>query len=893
MRKNMTHPWLVGIACILCGVAAGAEPANKVILGNDTLWRVRAVWEPEEILLESGKIGHFRLTFGRRAFSKSKENILKDFKVEKVPLLRLPRETSPDWMKTEFDDAGWLRARGPMFNSLGWQDDLVGWKLLWLRGRFEVTDPAKAGDMTLSITYRGGVVVYLNGEEVARQHMPAGKSDMYAAAEPYPIEAWMTPKGTRGRAFERRHPERAKLRTRKLEGFKIPAAKLRKGVNVLAVAVHRAATRWQFHVTRGLPYGDFRRMSLYDMTLSAKPDAAVVPEGSWSAAGAGKLHVWNQSILRRVYVNDYPSRFETLRPVRMAGTRNGTFVEQLVASCNKPIKGLKVEVSDLSGPGQIPASAVRVYYALSDGASEGKRRRDIKPFSTMEEFPPAEVPVFEGGGAIQPIYVRIHVPRDAKPGDYKATIRISADGLEPVETPLELRVYDYALPDPKDFTVRTDIAQSPESLSMAYNVPMWSEKHWKLIERSFSLMAPLATKTIWITCIRRTHFGNEHAMVRWVRGKDGEIEPDLSIVERYLNTAVKHLGKVPGVILYAWEPPSSEGHVTTNWGARTHDRDLLITTVSQRTGRLRKSKGPNWGSPESRTFWKKLVVGMRALLTKHDMADSMMFGLLGDHRATKLAMDDMCGEDKSIKWALHSHAYAAKWQGYDIGMCGAACYIRCRPGDPKKGHGYGWKLPFWMMRIPRPSLQMKDPLGDFHNWAELWIAALPAHPRWPGSKGAQGLARMGADFYNVLKDSSRSRRSKWGSAILGRYPESNWGQLNMQRTAKHLLGRGRDGAVPSAISEALRTNIQECEARIFIEKALEDEAKKAKLGDGLAKRCRDLLDERIRICNRATGNIGGGTDAPGWTWFVGSGWKKRTAELYSLAAEVTKKLDAK
>ncbi len=631
-------------------------------------------------------------------------------------------------------------------------------------------------------------------------------------------------------------------------------------------------------------------MSLGNVTLSAKPEAAVMPDGSWSAAGAGKLHVWNQSILRRVFLNDYPPRFEALRPVRMAGTRNGTFIGQLVAGSDKPIKGLTVKVSDLSGPGRISASAVRVHYGMPDGVPQ--RRRAPATFCTMEEFPPAEVPVFKGGGAIQPIYVRIQVPRDAKPGDYKATIRISADGLEPVETPLELRVYDYALPDAKDFTVRTDATQSPESLAMSYNVPMWSEKHWKLIERSFSLMAPLATKTIWITCIRRTHFGNEHAMVRWTRGKDGSLDPDFSIVEKYLDTAIKHLGKVPGVILYAWEPPSSEGHMTSNWGMRTHDRDLLITTVSRRTGRLRKSKGPGWGSPESRKFWKKLVVGMRAVLAKRGMADSMMFGLLGDHRATKAAMDDMCGEDKSIKWAVHSHHYCGKWKGYDIGMCAAATYCKCSPRDPEKGRGYGWKQPFWMLRIPRPSLTMNDPLGDFHNWTELYINAMRL-PHLSDPKGVQGIGRLGADFFNVLKGSSRSWRSKWGSAILGRYPESNWGQLNMQRTAKHLLGRGRDGAVPSAISEALRTNIQECEARIFIEKVLHDEAKKAKLGDGLAKRCRDLLDERIRFCNRSTGHMGGGTGAPGWTWFVGSGWEKRTAELYRLAAEVAKKLDTK
>jgi hypothetical protein len=256
-------------------------------------------------------------------------------------------------------------------------------------------------------------------------------------------------------------------------------------------------------------------------------------------------------------------------------------------------------------------------------------------------------------------------------------------------------------------------------------------------------------------------------------------------------------------------------------------------------------------------------------------------------------MDDMCGEDRSIKWAVHSHHYCRKWNGYDIGMGGAATYCGYSPADPEKGHGFGWKLPAWTIRIPRPSLAMTDTLGDFHNWTELYIGAIPFHPHYPDAKGAQGLGRLGADFFNVLDGAARSRQSKWGSAILGRYPETNWGQLNMQRTAHHLLGRGRDGTVPSILSEALRTNIQQCEARIFIERALEDEAVRATLGEDLAGRCRDLLDERILVCNRATGHMTGGTGAPGWIWFVGSGWENRTEGLFRMAEEVAAKVAAK
>ena len=99
----------------------------------------------------------------------------------------------------------------------------------------------------------------------------------------------------------------------------------------------------------------------------------------------------------------------------------------------------------------------------------------------------------------------------------------------------------------------------------------------------------------------------------------------------------------------------------------------------------------------------------------------------------------------------------------------------------------------------------------------------------------------------------------------------------------HLLGKGTSGPVPTIRSEAFRENIQEAEARISIEEGLLDEGKKARLGDDLAARCRALLDERIRVCLHAHG--------PGLPWFVSSGWKERTEELFRLAGEVAKALE--
>jgi hypothetical protein len=111
----------------------------------------------------------------------------------------------------------------------------------------------------------------------------------------------------------------------------------------------------------------------------------------------------------------------------------------------------------------------------------------------------------------------------------------------------------------------------------------------------------------------------------------------------------------------------------------------------------------------------------------------------------------------------------------------------------------------------------------------------------------------------------------------------------------------------------LREGVQECEARIFIERALLDETLRAKLGDDLAKRCQDMLDERTRCMIRgisslkltgywrqlaplATHGSGGWWNKPGIAgnaWFIGSGWRDRTRQLFALAGEVSRKLDAR
>jgi hypothetical protein len=614
----------------------------------------------------------------------------------------------------------------------------------------------------------------------------------------------------------------------------------------------------------------------------------LAPPGAYARAAEARLVVRNHSMLDRIHPAKYRAPGGLLRPVELVGVKNGAFAAQLVVCAPTAIRGLVVSASRLTGPAALASGAVEVRYALPDGAARG-RGSQSGAFDSLDAAAPAEVTAGKGG-AVQPVWITVRVPADARPGQYTGSLTVAARDCTPVEVPLRLRVIDWALPDANDFTPRLDIVQSPESVAMAYDVGLWSDEHLALLDKTFALLKPLAAKTVYISAIRRTHFGNEHAMVRWVRDADGELQPNFDHVEAYLDVAVRHLGKVPGVILYCWEPVSSMGHAGGTGGAgRTHDKPILYTLWDRKRDRLKKRKGPAWGTPEAKAFWGRFNKGITAVLRKRGLEGSMLYGLIGDARPTKQAMDDITTGVKDAKWAVHSHHDCKNWMGYDIGMCVALWGIHLNVVDPKNGRGYGWRSGWWLAYYPR-EFSLTSSLVEQRYKLEMWMGAFSQHEmrRFGKSRTACGLGRIGGDFWIVLKDSRGRRRY----SLPGRYPESYWGQLNLNYCIPHILGRGERGPLPTVRSEAFREGIQEVEARVFIERALLDKARRARLGDDLAGRCRTFLDERIRMVNRAgKPRKDQVSRLPHGVGRLDPDWRKKGEMLFEFAAEVAKRLD--
>lgn len=147
-------------------------------------------------------------------------------------------------------------------------------------------------------------------------------------------------------------------------------------------------------------------------------------------------------------------------------------------------------------------------------------------------------------------------------------------------------------------------------------------------------------------------------------------------------------------------------------------------------------------------------------------------------------------------------------------------------------------------------------------------------------RAVRGLGRIGADFWPVLKDD----RGRLRGCLAGRYPESAWGQMNLAYGIPSVLARGDDGPMPTLRSEALREAVQDAEARVFVDKAITLPAYRGKLGEELARKYREMLDQRIRMLNLAVDGKRGENAPPP------ADWEAQREALYEAAAAAAGKL---
>jgi hypothetical protein len=720
-----------------------------------------------------------------------------------------------DWIQPPFDDSRWGRLQEELVDITGsdraftHMDHLTQSTAfrLSLRTRFGVADPAKVKSLRLSIAYRGGVVVYVNGQEAGRGHIPPGAVGPQTVAEDYPSEAYVAEDGN---PLPPPNPQDPKLkpfadryakRERRLD-LDIPAGLLVKGGNVLAIALWRAARNGP--VPR---QGSFSHLGIQEIRLSSADGEGVIP---YAEATSG-LRLWNANPMDSVaeyratkaytfygwFIFPPPMRgitvgnpFDPLVPVRMVAARNGTCSGQVVLSDCAGLKDVTAQVTPLRGPGgaTIPPAAIAVRYAWQEEGvvfCDGLRA-EPKP-----------------GATTRPVWLLVEVPKTTPPGWYSGSLRLTANG-QARQVPVQILVCGFVLPDPAEYQTFASIMHSADSVALKYNVEPWSDRHFNLLEKSFELMGSLGNDTIFVPIVLQTY---KTGLIRWVK-EEGGYRPDLSAFEKYLELYLKHNAPPKAIVLAVWEPKFAGDKIVSHGDTFAFTGEgkapFLVTGWDPKGGRMEPIRAPQFGEEGSEAFWKPMFDGVLEIVRKRGWSEkAILLGEAFDARPPVKRVEFARRLAPYARWQVASH-FTSGGKLVD----GALVVADDIEVGLKESVGMALTPALFPERPELRSLQFHQAFL-YRETVGQWSS--PATYRVWAALGCGNFTRWALDFWQIGAESATSQRNALprpgDSRVVAGIPCC-------------LTVPGPAGALPTVRYRMIREALQETEARIAIKQAL-------------------------------------------------------------------------
>lgn len=107
------------------------------------------------------------------------------------------------------------------------------------------------------------------------------------------------------------------------------------------------------------------------------------------------------------------------------------------------------------------------------------------------------------GDRYAPIYLEFPLDTEIKSGSYSLEITVyrsylTAGDEEVVTKKLMIDVSDYCFPDNVTQKFNLDIWQQPSNLARSFQVPLWSETHFRLIREMASSLAAIGQKAVTV-----------------------------------------------------------------------------------------------------------------------------------------------------------------------------------------------------------------------------------------------------------------------------------------------------------------------------------------------------------------------------------------------------------
>jgi hypothetical protein len=448
-----------------------------------------------------------------------------------------------------------------------------------------------------------------------------------------------------------------KLRNRTIQPLAIPAKLLRKGTNVLAIEL-RASPLHPYVLKEWFGYRavedrqwEHARLSRLELRSASKdmPTALSRPKG---------VQVWTEDMTRRLFSPEHQEPGAAPPVIRLVGARNGTYSAQVVVGTDKAMAQVKVTATELKGPAgaTLPARSVRIFgmnpqpvseiSSLGEGRIVGSEMIElgggnsrysnwtapkaralvcfapetldndaaaaaalgrIQYYDWIASALPERIPA----STCQPYWVSVKVPADAAPGLYRGAVRVEGPDFPAATLPLELEVLAWRVPDPRDFQTVVAIEQSPYGVAKQYETPLWSDKHWELVEASLRELGRVGNDVWQVPVLLDTEFGNrDDSTIKWVRKKDGSLAFDFATLDRYLDLVIKHCGTptvLSFVVMHGFQAP------------------MEVKVLDQASGKEeRVNVGPD--VPDREKYWRPFARALYSHMAAKGLEQAMYWG---------------------------------------------------------------------------------------------------------------------------------------------------------------------------------------------------------------------------------------------------------------------------
>jgi hypothetical protein len=701
----------------------------------------------------------------------------------------------------------------------------------------------------------------------------------------------------------------------------IPASLLKPGINILAIEKRSAPKNEAVrNFAGGLSHGSIDRVDLQAVPESSVLSADSRPEG---------VQVWAEDIHRWVGPKDFLERgVREERAMKLACARNGVCSAQAVIGTTRELKNPSATIGTLTGPGGavFPDNAVTVRWPrpvnirkilemdeigrggkgslslhtrrakCADGFSPREMLtgrgysysygRPVEFFDPLTPKAPSTIPA----DTSRSFWLTVKVPADAVPGRYTGNVTVSANGMKPVTMNVRLYVFDWKLPDPREFVAYAGIDESPWSLADWAKVKPWSPKHWKLVEDAMAWAGKLGARVAGVPVIHDSDMRNrKDPMVIWIKKGNDTYDYDFTLMDRYLKLWQKYSHKNSDVIVYLTLSTVKSGYytcggppgmVTLRDPGTGEEKPFYPMKPGEKPSKMwlrhKGAKKVKPLSPDSPGIkrWIQCARAVRAHLNELGFSDNRIhWGMYHDsiEPNSKVLAEALAEVVPTVGWARVSHYDNQKPLGKSKAFESWRTAIR----------GTHNKAPFFMkykmveMLVKRKNGTMRKRPSRCYLLDTYKVESLKG---WSDPKNVLALARDDSDnmsfsLYPPLWQLRETMELPITTVYRGfsRFSIDGWNRQGYYGPYISFLaypdesGTRMEGSVQL---EALREGLQEAEARVFLEKQ-----------GSLSTDARKVLNKRIErawvapCCSRGLAIM---------DFFYG--WQELSWDLYAAAA---------